>query len=85
MLPFVFMAYWNYKTVSVIQRRRRLRNRPYRRNNSPGYDEHNGDALTPERAVVSLNNGVVIADSLSSSSSSIGTLCIYIIFKCSIF
>ena len=65
-LPFILLAYWNCKTLSVIRRRRRMRNRP----GLPSYvqvqrfqhsEEEAGDSITPETAVVSLNQGTFVA------------------------
>ena len=65
-LPFILLAYWNFKTLTVIRRRRRMRNRP----GLPSYvqvqrcqhsEEDGGDSITPETAVVNLNQGTFVA------------------------
>ena len=87
-LPFALLAYWNLKTLAVIRRRRRLRNRPY----LPRYFNANGQAgtnsmnseeqaepvinvLSPEvavAAVISLNAGTIVAEARQSSTSTLG-------------
>ena len=72
-LPFAFLAYWNCKTLSVLRRRRRLRNRPclpsllqgQRFQNSE--EEEQGDLISPETAAVSLNQGAFIPAPRASS------------------
>ena len=34
-VPFALLAYWNFNTLAVILRRRRLRNRPFARGQFP--------------------------------------------------
>ena len=84
-LPFALLAYWNCKTLSVLRRRRRMRNRPFlpseltiqlqRLQNS----EEGEAPITPETAVVSLNQGTFIP--ASRASSDIGRIYLYIFSK----
>lgn len=69
-LPFVLMTVWNSKTLSVIKRRRRMRNRPYTSDNSRRHqkqisEEGNDDSITPESAYVNLNRVTYIPEKRS--------------------
>ena len=64
-VPFVLLAYWNFNTLSVLLRRRRLRNRPPQLSASGTRIEQELSSANPTGirhsiAAVTLNGGMVL-------------------------
>ena len=72
-LPFTLLAYWNFNTLSVLLRRRRLRNRPRQVLANGSQINHaihqpNPTGMPPELAVEMLNNGMALPHGRTKSS-----------------
>ena len=88
LLPLGLMTHWNLKTLSIIRRQRRLKNRR-RRNLIPGCDKNserdislhtdnlNDIDVTPQTALRVLNYGAIATEPSRNSLSDIGTLLFY--------
>ena len=83
-VPFVLLAYWNFNTLLVLLRRRRLRNRPQQislrgdRIHQEQYQENTDNApdILPEMAAATLNAGLLLPRGGTSSTFEQGKLLI---------
>ena len=78
-VPFVLLAYWNFNTLSVLLRRRRLRNRrPPSIESTPRDTQfstisNSASPITPLMAAATLNSGAMLPQTITNSTSDQGT------------